>query len=413
MLQLVDVGRQAIEAYSQVAGEEVIEELRLLAEPLKGVRVAHINATPYGGGVSELLRSLVPLESDLGLEAEWRIIFGQEPFFKVTKAFHDALQGAEHHLTSDEKDTYVTCNYANSRELAASDYDIIVIHDPQPAAMIESARVGRNPKWIWRCHIDTSYANPEVWGYIREYVAHYDQAVFTMQEFVPPDFPQLDVSLIPPAIDPLSPKNMELAPGMAEQILSWLGMFPDEPFVTQVSRFDKWKDPFGVIEAYRLAQEEIPDLHLALVGSMALDDPMGWEIYKELTELDQADLNLHIFTNLTGVSNIEVNAFQRLAKAVIQKSVREGFGLVVSEALWKGTPVIAGRAGGIPMQVGKDGGLLIDSTEECAAGIVQVFRDEKSAKEMGAVGRARVSDNYLITRLLRDELMLFRSALGI
>lgn len=412
MLQLVDVGRQSLDGYAQVVGVEVIEELRQLAEPLKGIKVAHINATPYGGGVSELLRSLVPLEKDLGLDAEWRIIFGQEPFFKVTKTFHDALQGAQHRLSSDEKDTYVTYNYANSRELKAADHDVVIIHDPQPAAMIETMKASHKTKWVWRCHIDTSHPNPEVWAYLRDYIIHYHRVVFTMQEFVPPDFPHAEVEIIPPAIDPLSPKNMELAPEMAKQILSWLGMFPGEPFITQVSRFDKWKDPFGVVKAYQLAREEIPDLHLALVGSMALDDPMGWDIYKELTELDRADLNLHVFTNLTGVSNIEVNAFQRLAKAVIQKSVREGFGLVVSEALWKETPVIAGRAGGIPMQVKGGGGLLVDSTEECAAGIVKIFKERGLAQELGAVGRANVAENYLITRLLRDELMMLRSLLG-
>ncbi len=413
MLQLVDVGRQSLNAYTQVVGEEVIEELRRLAEPLKGLKVAHINATPYGGGVSELLRSLVPLEKSLGLAAEWRIIFGQEPFFKVTKTFHDALQGAQHRLSSDEKDIYVSHNYANSREFDAADYDIVVIHDPQPAAMIESMKDAHRTKWIWRCHIDTSHANLDVWDYLRGYIVQYHRTVFTMEEFIPPDFPHTEVEIIPPAIDPLSPKNMELAPEMATQILSWLGMFPGEPFITQVSRFDKWKDPFGVVDAYRLAREEIPDLHLALVGSMALDDPTSWDIYKELTELDRADLNLHVFTNLTGVSNIEVNAFQRLAKAVIQKSVREGFGLVVSEALWKGTPVIAGRAGGIPMQVKNGGGILVDSTPECAAAIVEIFADRKLAQELGAAGRVNVAENYLITRLLRDELELFHSLLGL
>jgi trehalose synthase len=413
LLQLVDVGRRSINAYKGVVEEGVIEELRRLAAPLKGVKVAHINATPYGGGVSELLRSLVPLENDLGVDAEWRIIFGRDPFFRVTKTFHDALQGAQHRLTSDEKDTYVASNYANSRELNPADYDIVVIHDPQPAAMLESVRHQARAKWIWRCHIDTSHPNLEVWDYLRDYVELYHHAVFTMQEFIPPGFSRPAVTIIPPAIDPLSPKNMDLSPGMATEILSWLGMFPGDPFITQVSRFDKWKDPFGVIKSWQLAREEVPDLHLALVGSMALDDPTGWDIYKELTDLDQEDPDLHVFTNLTGVSNIEVNAFQRFSKAVIQKSVREGFGLVVSEALWKGTPVIAGRAGGIPMQLSQGGGYLVDSTEECAAHIVELFKHPELAKSMGDFGHANVMRNFLITRLLRDELALFQSVLGL
>lgn len=413
MLQQVDVGRQSIDGYKDIVGEGVVDGLRKVAAELKGIRVAHINATPYGGGVSELLRSLVPLERDLGLCADWRIIFGQQPFFEVTKTFHDALQGAPHKLTAAEKDTYLTYNYANSRALSPGDYDIIVVHDPQPAAMLEATRNHHDTKWIWRCHIDTSNPSLEVWEYLRTYVGYYNRAVFTMNEFVPPDMPGEKPAIIPPAIDPLSPKNMDLKPGMSGQILSWLGMFPGEPFVTQVSRFDKWKDPIGVIRSYKLAREEIPDLHLALVGSMALDDPTGWEIYKELTELDNEDPNLHVFTNLTGVSNVEVNAFQRRSKAVIQKSVREGFGLVVSEALWKGTPVIAGRAGGIPMQLAAGGGYLVDSPEECATRIVELFRNPGLAETMGAAGRANVQEHFLITRLLRDELELFRAILAI
>ncbi len=409
LLQLVDVGRQPIEAYRKIVGEQTIEELRRLAAPLKSLRVVHVSATQYGGGVSELLRSLVPLEADLGLSAEWRIIFGQDQFFKVTKKFHDALQGAHYDLTSEDKETYLTYNYGNARELDPSDYDIIVIHDPQPAAMLESVRNGHRSKWVWRCHIDTSQPHPEVWEYLKGFIAHYNQSVFTMEEFVPPEFPAEDVAIIPPAIDPLSPKNFPLNDGMSARILSWLGMFPGEPFVTQVSRFDTWKDPFGVVKAYQLAREAIPDLHLALVGSMALDDPSAWEIYSELTSLDRADPNLHVFTNLTGVSSIEVNAFQRVSKAVIQKSVREGFGLVVSEALWKSTPVIAGRAGGIPMQMAGGGGFLVASIEGCADRIVEIVRNPPLGRSLGADGHANVKKTFLMTRLLMDELKLFTS----
>jgi trehalose synthase len=410
MLQLVDVGRQSLDIYRDVVGGDVVDELRMIAKDLQGLRVVHINGTSYGGGVSELLRSLVPLEVDLGLKAEWRIISGEEPFFKVTKAIHDGLQGERHHLTQDEKETYLSYNYVNARELNPDDYDIIVVHDPQPAGILESADHD-GAKWVWRCHIDTSEPNPEVWAWIKDFVARYDRAVFTMAEFVPADFP-IDVSIIPPAIDPLSPKNLELDREMASKILSWLGMFPWEPFITQVSRFDKWKDPFGVVEAYKIVRESVPNIHLAMVGSMALDDPTAWEIYSDLTSLDRKDPNLHVFTNLTGVSNIEVNAFQRLSKAVVQKSIREGFGLVVSEALWKETPVIAGKAGGIPFQLSGGGGLLIDSVEDCAKGILEVLESPEQARLLAEQGRQNVADNFLMTRLARDELALFRSMIG-
>ncbi len=409
MLQLVDVGRQPIDGYAKIVGSEVIEELRQLASELKSLRVAHINATSYGGGVSELLRSIVPLENDLGLRVEWRTIFGEGSFFKVTKDIHNALQGAKKYLDRDEKETYLNYNVINSRELNPKDYDIIVVHDPQPAALIECCRKQQETKWVWRCHIDTSRSNEEAWDHLKEYVLHYHKIVFTMKEFVPPKFPNVNVEIMPPAIDPLSPKNLELSHKMASRILAWLGIFPGEPFITQVSRFDRWKDPLGVIKAYKMVKESRPSIHLALVGSMALDDPEAWEIYSELTALDTNDIHLHVLTNLTGVGNMEVNAFQRLSSVVIQKSIREGFGLVVSEALWKGTPVVAGRAGGIPMQLTGGGGFLIDSVEECADRTLEILENDDLALELGKAGRENIKKNFLITRLLRDELELFRS----
>lgn len=412
MLQLVDVGRQSLNAYSELVGTGVIDELRRLAEPLKSIRILNINATPYGGGVSEMLRSLVPLENDLGLKVEWRIISADEKFFKTTKIIHDALQGEDYHLDRRERETYLNYNYVNSHELNARDYDVIIVHDPQPVALLDCCRDRGDAKWIWRCHIDTSEPNLEVWNYIRNFTINYNKAIFTMPEFVPPDFPHDEVVIIQPAIDPISPKNMSIPAKMSTDILSWLGIYSDEPFITQVSRFDKWKDPFGVIEAYRIVKERFPEIHLALVGSMALDDPTAWEIYSRLTTQDIADPNLHVLTNLTGVSNIEVNAFQRLSKVVIQKSIREGFGLVVSEALWKATPVVAGRAGGIPTQLSGGGGYLIDSVEECAEKIIHILENSEDARLMAEKGKQYITDNYLITRLLKDELILFNKMIS-
>ena len=347
MLETVDVGTQRIESYKRSVGGEAIARLRDLASPLRGARILHLNATPYGGGVAEILRSQIPLLRDLGIEASWKIIFGDQPFFSVTKNIHNGLQGALRELTAAERETYITYSTRNA-QLLEEHYDLVVVHDPQPLALPHFHGKGA-ARWIWRCHIDTSQPNPRVWSFLRTYLSGYDAAVFSLEDFVPPDFPIERVEIIAPAIDPESPKNLELEPRNARRVLQWIGVEVDKPLVTQVSRFDPWKDPLGVIAAYQLIKREVPELQLALVGSMALDDPEGWEIYNQVREAGKDDPGVHVFTNLTGVSNLEVNAFQRLSDVVIQKSLREGFGLVVSEALWKGTPVVAGRAGGIPL----------------------------------------------------------------
>ncbi|MFN7143285.1 MAG: glycosyltransferase, partial [Myxococcota bacterium] len=349
MLNLVDIGPRSLEAYRGIAPDELLDAVRAAAAPLRGVRVLHINATPYGGGVSELLRSVAPLLEDLGMVAHWRIISGDEDFFRVTKAMHNGLQGAAKGLTPEQEKAWIGTNEANGRAFAEN-YDFVFVHDPQPAGLL-CVRGRGDARWVWRCHIDTSFPNPSVWSFLRPYLAPYDAAVFTMAEFVPSNFPVSRVEIVPPAIDPLSPKNLSLPRATARQVLDWIGVRTDRPLVTQVSRFDPWKDPLGVIAAYREARKVVPELQLALVGSMALDDPEGAEVYQNILAETRADPLIHVFTNLLGVGNIEVNAFQTLSDVVVQKSIREGFGLVVSEALWKGTPVVAGRAGGIPLQM--------------------------------------------------------------
>ncbi|GIU94195.1 MAG: trehalose synthase [Gaiellaceae bacterium] len=405
MLQSVDTGERSLEAYRGVAPDPILDRLRDLADGLRGLRVLHLNATPYGGGVSELLRSAIPILSDLGLVAEWKVISGDESFFSVTKAIHNGLQGAERSLSEAERATYAATSERNAA-LLEEVYDVIVVHDPQPAA-IPSLHGKGESRWIWRCHIDTASPNPEVWAFLRSYLEGYDGAIFTLRDFLPPDLPIARVEIVPPAIDPLSPKNIDLGEQTARQVLDWIGVDLDRPLVTQVSRFDPWKDPLGVIAAYRLAREEVTGLQLALAGSMALDDPEGWDIYGEIQEASAADPLIHVFTNLTGVGNVEVNAFQRLSEVVVQKSIREGFGLVVSEALWKETPVVAGRAGGIPLQLADGvGGALVDSVEECARAMVALLRDPGRAAELGRSGRERVREHFLLPRLLLDELTL-------
>ena len=403
MLERVEVGDQSIDSYEPAVGREIVDELRALAFPLRGVRVLHLNATPYGGGVAEILRSQVPLLQDLGVEAEWRIITGDQEFFEVTKDLHNGLQGAEGRFTDRHPEAYLEQSRRNA-ELLEAEYDLVVAHDPQPLALV--AFHGRGEaRWIWRCHIDTSRAAPDAWGFVRPYLADYDAVVFTLGGFAPPDLDGRRVEVIPPAIDPVSPKNMELEPAMARRILEWIGVDTDRPLVTQVSRFDPWKDPLGVVEAYRIAREEVGDLQLCLVGSMALDDPEGWDVYREVKDATHDDDGIQLFTNLTGVGNLEVNAFQRLSDVIVQKSIREGFGLVVSESLWKRTPVVAGEAGGIPLQMPEEGEeFLVDSVAGCAEGIVTLLRDPERAAAIGAAGRKRVRERFLLPRLIADEL---------
>lgn len=411
MLHTVETGVRSIQAYRGVVPDEVLDALIDAVEPLRGARVVHVNATAYGGGVSELLNAAVPLWNGLGVITDWKLIAGDEAFFRVTKKIHNALQGADEPLSAEECEVYLATAEKNARAFEER-YDYVVIHDPQPAAML--ARGRRNSaRWIWRCHIDTGQPNADVWGFLRGLLEGYDAAVYTMREFVPPDLPIGKVEIIPPAIDPLSPKNLELPRHLAHQILAWIGIDFEHALVTQISRFDRWKDPLGVIEAYRIAREAVPNLQLALVGSMALDDPEGSEMYRQVRDATRDDPLIHVFTNLTGVSNIEVNAFQRLSDLVLQKSIREGFGLVVSEALWKGTPVVAGRAGGIPLQMADGvGGVLVDSVAECGAEIVRLLEDPDTARALGASGRERVRHRFLLPRLLLDFANLLNALAG-
>jgi trehalose synthase len=411
VLQKVTVGRWSLDAYDGIAPEETMRELREHARALKGARILSVNATSYGGGVSELLRSSVPLLRDLGLTVDWKVIGGDEDFFHATKALHNALQGAPRSLTAAEKATYMRCLQENAATLDG-DYDFIIVHDPQPAGLLQAHGKG-STRWVWRCHIDTSEPNPDAWSFLEPLLAEFDAAVFTMPDFVPPDFPVDRVEAIAPAIDPLSPKNIDLDQGMASQILDWIGVEVPGRLVTQVSRFDQWKDPLGVIDAYRLVREEIGDLQLALVGSMASDDPEGWDVYRQVSDAAERDPLIHIYTNLTGVGNVEVNAFQRLSEVVVQKSIREGFGLVVSESLWKGTPVVAGRAGGIPMQMPEGvGGVLVDSVEDCASAMLKLLNDRELAEQLGHSGREHVRQHFLLPRLLMEELRLLATLDG-
>jgi trehalose synthase len=358
----------------------------------------------------------VPLMRDAGLEAEWGVMFGAEPFFNVTKGFHNALQGADYELTVEARAIYEEYNRQSAAALvqAHEEWDIVLVHDPQPALLRHfSDGISKDTKWIWRCHIDTSTPNLEVLDYLLPYITDYDAQIYTLKEYTPPGVNLPGLTLIPPSIDPLSPKNMALSPDDARYIANQFGVDTQRPFLLQVSRFDPWKDPLGVIDAYRAVKEEVPEAQLVLIGSMAHDDPEGWDYWYKTVNYAAGDQDIFLFSNLTNVGAIEVNAFQSIADVVIQKSIREGFGLVVTEALWKARPLVASRVGGIPMQVTAGGGILIDTIPEAAAACIKILKDPQFAREMGRQGKEHVRQHYLTPRQLRDNLRLFAKLLSV
>jgi trehalose synthase len=407
LLQPIAVGHKSLADYTTLTGRPLIEEIRQLADELKGLKVLHISATAFGGGVSEILYSLVPLMHDVGVEAEWRVMLGEEEFYNVTKLLHNALQGDPTDLTQDQWVTYRHYSELNAREVS-SGWDVIIIHDPQPAA-IRQHLPDNAGTWVWRCHIDLSTPNPSTLEQMVGVVHDYDHWVFHLEQYVPSGMDGRAVHICPPAIDPLSPKNMALSPEDAAFVCDQFGIDVDRPLLCQVSRFDPWKDPIGVIDAYRRVTEEMPEVQLALVGSMATDDPEGWEFFNSTMAYAGGDPDIHILNNLNNVGAIEVNAFQSQADVIIQKSTREGFGLTVTEALWKARPVIAGDVGGIPLQV-KDGetGYLVSSAEECAERALEILRHPDLGKQLGRSGKEHVRKHFLTPRLLRDWLRIFQ-----
>ncbi|MEW5866436.1 MAG: glycosyltransferase [Bacillota bacterium] len=416
MARLATILRKSLDDYRVPAGDREVDEIRQLAEALAGARVLHVNSTGFGGGVAEILSTLVPLMRDVGLKADWGTIDGTTEFFAFTKNLHNALQGSEAAIpcigVSTGISVYVATNEQEAERIAGmgTAYDFVVVHDPQPSALVQYLRP-RFPeacKWIWRCHIDLSSPAPEAWNLIRPFVEQYDATIFTAGAYVKEGIAPSRVALIPPSIDPLSPKNVEIPLASCKYVTAGYGIDPERPLIVQVSRFDPWKDPLGVIDAYRLVKKEIPGVQLALVGSMAADDPEGVEYHRKAVAHAAGDPDVFILSNLNGVGNADVNAFQTAADVVVQKSTREGFGLTVSEGLWKARPVVAGNVGGIPMQV-QDGrsGFLVSSVEECAEKLLVLLKDPGLRREMGLAGREHVRRNFLSTRHLADYLRLF------
>jgi len=392
-----------IDDYGAIVGQGQLDTLRFLAKELKGKTIKMVNSTAVGGGVAEMLNRLVPLLSELEVPTHWDVITGGNDFFEVTKAFHNALHGAPYELTQAARDIFLMYNEQN-RERMRFDEQMVVIHDPQPAALIRS-RGETAAHWVWRCHIDLSNPNPAVWEFLRPFVEQYDAAIFSSQSFAR----QLPIGqyLFYPCIDPLSEKNKELPDSQIQQVCDDFGIDRSRPIVTQVSRFDRLKDPVGVVQAYKLAKKYV-DCQLVLAGGGATDDPEGAVVLQEVKEAAGNDPDI-IILDLPPWCALQINAIQRASTIIVQKSLKEGFGLTVTEALWKGKPTIAGAVGGIPNQIiHKLTGVLVHSVEGCAFQIRYLLTHPEFARSIGTSGREHVKENFLMTTNVKRWLLLFR-----
>ncbi|MCI0695164.1 glycosyltransferase [candidate division KSB1 bacterium] len=391
----------ALKDYEAVVGAEVIDELRVVAGRVRHRRLQNINSTPVGGGVAEILTRMVPLLRELGIETSWDVIKGDQAFFNVTKAFHNALHGKAEEITEDMLDIYRANTEMNLREMNFSG-DVILIHDPQPAGLIlRKPEIGR--KWLWRCHIDISSPDPTVWNFLKPYIERYDASIFSMPDFAQQlPTPQF---MVAPSIDPLSDKNKELEKSYINNVLEKYHLDPERPMITQISRFDRLKDPLGVMAAYRIVKKRY-DCQLVLAGGGASDDPEGEAVLREVREKAADDPDIHVLL-LPPFSDLEINALVRGSTIVMQKSIKEGFGLTVSEALWKRKPVIGGAVGGIKLQIINGvTGFLVHSPEGAAHRAVQLLADHKLRERMGENGFLHVKQNFLLTRHVKDYMLV-------
>jgi len=390
-----------INEYAAVVGQPIIDDLKLLSERLKGKVIQNINSTAVGGGVAEILSRMVPLLRELNIDTHWDVIKGGRQFFDVTKKFHNALHGRPEEINQRDLDIFLEISQNNIEEMDIYG-DIVFVHDPQPIVLVKKKKEN---KWIWRCHIDVSSPNQMIWEFLEDFIFNYDAAVFSSPAFSP----KLPIRqfLISPSIDPLSDKNRELPQETIDGVLRKYEIYKSKPIITQISRFDRLKDPLGVIEVYKQVKR-YRDCQLLLAGGGASDDPEGKKVLEEVKDKAKHDPDIHIL--LLPQNDIEINALQRASTVIIQKSIKEGFGLTVTEALWKAKPVVASNVGGIPLQIThKYSGLLCNSIEGAGFAIKQLLNSPEYAKKLGENGREHVRNNFLLTRHLKDYMLLFLS----
>lgn len=394
-----------LEDYRGIVSDVIITDLHRRASLLHDRHVVHMNSTAQGGGVAEMLYALVPLMNDVGVDAGWRVLVGSDDFFGVTKKFHNGLQGDPVNLTDNKKRLYVQANESFSQYNHVSRHDAVIIHDPQPLPIIRFYK--KRQPWIWRCHIDLTDPDPGLWEFLKGYIMRYDLMIVSHERYLRPDL-TVEQRVINPAIDPLNQKNIALPERTVMRYMKRHHIPLDKPLITQVSRFDKWKDPEGVVEVFKRVREKI-DCRLVLAGNMATDDPEGLAIYERVRKRAGSLVASGDIIFLLGASDVAINALQRVSSVVLQKSLREGFGLTVSEAMWKGTPVVAGAVGGIPLQiVDGESGFLVDPTdlEQTADRVVTLLKDPALASAMAEAGVEHVREHFLVTRLLGHWLEL-------
>jgi trehalose synthase len=401
---------KSLDDYLPLVGEKVAGQIYQKAHRLINKHIVHINSTAHGGGVAEILNNLIVLLNDIGVDAGWRVLIGQSDFFSITKKFHNGLQGNSINLSNNKKRLYLETNDRFSR-FTHLDHDCVIVHDPQPLPLIKFNK--KIQPWIWRCHIDITHPNPELWNFVKTFILRYDLMVISSEQFRKDDLP-LEQKIIHPSIDPLSPKNMDLSDDLIAKTLKKFDIPMDKPLITQVSRFDPWKDPEGVLKVFDEVKEKV-DCRLVYCYNMAPDDPEGIIIYNKMKKIAEKYLKSNDVLFRLGDNQILVNVLQRVSSVILQKSIREGFGLTVSEAQWKETPVVASRVGGIPEQVidGKTG-FLVDPQDitGCAEKVITLIKDKKLATKMGKEAKEFIKQKFLITRHLDDYLDLLIDVLS-
>jgi trehalose synthase len=405
-VKTVQTVKKNLRKYGSFCESSVLEDIERLSEQLKGARILHINATAFGGGVAEILHTLIPLMNDCGLEVDWKVIEAPSEFFDLTKRMHNALQGKEDVLSKEDRSLFESVTKENARFIEASKYDVVVIHDPQPVGLPVFANFGSS-KLVWRCYRHI-LSQPGLLGIPQFVSASYNAGIFTLKSYAKEGISIGEIYEIAPSIDPLSNKNRDLSNVELTNAVKKLGVDIRRPIITQVSRFDPWKDPMGVVDVYRGLKKRFEGLQLLMIGSMASDDPEGWKIYEDLLRYTGMDYDVKILSNFQGIGDIEVNASQRLSDVVIQKSLREGFALTMSEAMWKRTPVVGGNVGGIPLQIHHGvNGYLVNSIDETIEYTGKILENPIMAEEMGNKGYEIVRRNFLSTRHLYQYLQLF------